>query len=545
MRWLAIWIGLVCLAAASPALAKPKVAIVPVTGDSANKVSNAIVDAIDGRVDVVGPKEVSRVLDRLGLSGQLDSKQLRRLQAKLGVRAVVHGRIEKDGVDRVLVLGMTMRAKKISKTEIRFRNASTVKFRAEVREVVLSKIDGAGEDGEDDGDSLAGRESRTRSAARAGDDGDEPPSQRRARFSTRSARDEAEDDDGGSRRKQKPKLGSRGTLDDEDAGARKRRARDDDGDTGARKRVARRDDDDAGSRKRASKARGRDDADEDTGARKRGKRVARRDDDEREDRDRDREDRDDEPRIKRTVTQRAVSANYRIDAGLSFDTRRLRFASTGAMPPPAVSTGAAGGRIEGEIYPFSKSGSLAKLGFAGVFDHAFSLGIENPGSSQVISISQSHWALGARYRFALGQKTALALGGGLARRSYVADRAGLAAPTDFDMPDTVYTALNGSATLRAEITPKVTASGEAGPLLMLSTGPIQDTTSYGPATVFGVEVRAGADIAVAKSIAVKLGLEFTQISFKFNGAGAMAAARGVSGATDRDIVIASTLVLVY
>jgi hypothetical protein len=130
-------------------------------------------------------------------------------------------------------------------------------------------------------------------------------------------------------------------------------------------------------------------------------------------------------------------------------------------------------------------------------------------------------------------------------RRYMADRGGLENPNDLDMPDVEYKIISPNASLRIPFGLKTVGFGALGAFLITDTGPIQGNDSYGPATVYGGELALGFDYALTKLLALRVAGELTQINFKFNGTGAAATGRGVTGATDRTFGIAATLAVKY
>ncbi len=245
-------------------------------------------------------------------------------------------------------------------------------------------------------------------------------------------------------------------------------------------------------------------------------------------------------------THPAVQSRVRADLGATLGLRRLTYAGGGAQQPPRVGTFAPSGRIAGELYPMAgNAGAAARLGIAGHYDRTFGLAIDVPAVAADVPISQSHYALGVRYRMAIGEESALAFGLDYARRKYLADRSGLATPGQLDAPDVDYTAVVPRIGARTPLTPSVTGFADLGVPLVLSTGPIQRADSFGPANVFGVELAAGAEIVLATQVALRLVAEYSQISFSFKGTGDMATARGVTGATDRWLALAALLAVVY
>ncbi len=496
---------LVCAAIPSQAVAKPKpkIAVAPFTGDPDNKVAQAVVDALAGKdFVVVGPKEVSRERKKLDLSDELDPKDLRKLTTKLDVVALVDGKIAKAGKKRSLHLEVHRRGKPDAGFTIEFKSTSTDSFRRGVHDEIAKKLDGDAEDSPDDADQAG------KLAAKPADDDRK-----------RKPADPASEDDSAKR--------PRKSLADEDDSAKR-----------PRKPLA--DDDDSAKRKRAD--------DEPTAKPK--KQVASAE--------------DDEPAVskhksrKPTDEEAAPQVLARVGAGGVVTQRRLtwgvRSGLTQAQIPPRVITTAGAARVDGELYPFAllnPSGALAGLGLAGAYDKTFGLSIKIPNQPVQAPIDQAHYAVGARYRFGVGEASAITIGVDYMRRHYIADRSGLMAAI-LDAPDVDYTAIVPGASVRVPVSPSITIFGDLDGMLLLDTGPIQKTTSYGPSTVYGLDVVGGVDLALAKQIGLRIALEYSQINFSFNGKGTMASNRDndpttqdVMAATDRSLGVSATLGLVY
>jgi TolB-like protein len=425
------------------ASAKPKVAVAPFEGDAGNKVTDEIAELLSDKLAPVKQREVTRAMTNLGLSGELDAKDARKLQRKLEVVAVVHGKLGKDGRRKTLQLSVSARKKKTTRFTVEYTKASSDKFRSKVHDELVRRI--LAEDDTDDEDQPA----------------ETKPSRR-------------DDDDG----RRKPRVATA----------------DDDGDAKVRKKKRRR----------------------------KG------------------EDSDDD------ASPRAPGSMAVVALGPTFGVRRLTYTASGPNPPPRVGTGAPSVRIAGEVYPFAGNpGAAAGFGLAGEYDKTFGLGIEVPGTGIVAPINEGHYALGARYRFAVGGASTIAVGLDYARRHYIADRSGLAAPAQLDAPDVDYTAIVPNAALRTPVAPKIVLFVDAGAMLIRSTGGIQESTSYGAADVFGVQLDTGLDYAVAKQIALRFAADYGQINFKFKGKGDLATARGVTAATDRTFGVAGMLAVTY
>jgi hypothetical protein len=103
------------------------------------------------------------------------------------------------------------------------------------------------------------------------------------------------------------------------------------------------------------------------------------------------------------------------------------------------------------------------------------------------------------------------------------------------------------------VTRLVAVSLAARGLVITDTGAISDgATSYGAASVFGVEVVAGVDVLLGKRFVVRLAGEFVQIGFSFNGGGKLSngidgdlTSKDVSGLTDRSLGGTATFGVVY
>jgi hypothetical protein len=433
---------------------------------------------------------------------------VRKLSTRLEVVAIVDGTVKKSARKRSLRVEIHRRGKRATGFTVEFKTTSSAMFHRGVHDQVLKHLD-AGEAQPDDADedddrSLAGNDRKRASG----------------------------DDDADRKRK----------ADDDDAGTKRRSSSDDD----ARRRPSA--DDDAGARRRSS-------VDDDAGSKRGRSRSASADD------DRKRDASDDEPAVRKRKGGRrtgasAAAAIARAGAGASIAQRQLTYDTRSGFTqiPPRVRTTAGGGRVDGELYPFAlvePGGKLAALGLAASYDKTFGLSIKIPNFEVKAPIDQSHYSLGARYRFAVGESSTVAVGLDYVRRHYIADRARLMALV-LDAPDVNYMAVAPGVAARVPVTPAITILGGADGLLMLETGPIQDRPSYGPATVYGLEGYAGVDVALTAQIGLRVAVEYSRISLSFKGKGEMSTTRDndvttqdVNGAIDRSIGVAATVGLVY
>ncbi len=254
---------------------------------------------------------------------------------------------------------------------------------------------------------------------------------------------------------------------------------------------------------------------------------------------------DDGDKAKRhAVTQVAI----RVWAGASFGRRTLTNDSSAMNKPPSVGTAAPAGRIEAEVYPLATDtikGAAAGIGVFGRYEKAFGVKINVPLDPDDSAVSQSNFTVGARYRLALGEAT-IAAGVAYAGRQYIADRKVLAEPNALDMPDVKYSGVAPGVMARFPVTPTIGGYVGGNILLMMSTGPIQQTINYGPADVLGFEFEGGLDVAFGANYGLHIGADFSQVGFTFVGKpGTMAATRGVKKATDRTYSLLAAFAVTY
>jgi len=420
------------------AIAKPTIVVAPFEGDSGNKVADVVADVAGEDAKVIGPEKAEKTMEKLDMSGELDSKDLIKLRAKLDADLIISGKLEKRGASKTLELGVTEKGRQTQKVSIRFKKAGSEKFKNQVREALGRKSSGGGGDDDDD------------------------------------EADEEDDDD--KKKKKKKKKKRRGGDDEEED------EEDDDGEGVKEKRHA--------------------------------------------------------------VTQVAI----RVWAGGSFGRRTLTNDSSATNKPPSVGTAAPSARIEGEVYPLAidtVKGAAAGIGAFGRYEKAFGVKINVPLEPDDSAIQQSNFMFGARYRLSVSAAT-IAIGVAYAGRKYIADRSILDDPQQLDMPDVRYRGVAPGVIARFPVTPTIGGYAGGNALLMMSTGPIQTTGSYGPADVIAFELEAGLDVAFGKNYGLHIGGDFSQIGFSFAAKpGTMSAARGVKKATDRTYSFVAAFAVMY
>src|SRR5262245_9562689 len=130
---------------------KTKIAVAPLQGDAENKVGQAVVDALAGKdYEVVGPKQTGREMTKLGIGDELDGKATRKLAGKLGVVAIIDGKVSKAGRKRSLHLEVHRRGKPVDGFTIEFKSATSSGFRRGIHDEIGKKLDGAGDDPAED-----------------------------------------------------------------------------------------------------------------------------------------------------------------------------------------------------------------------------------------------------------------------------------------------------------------------------------------------------------------------------------------------------------
>src|SRR5690242_5728760 len=106
-------IAIALAVASGTAFAKPKVAIVPLEGDSDGNAQDAITDALGDDVDVAGPKSVGRAIDKLGLDTEMSDKDLKKLSSELEVDDIVRGTLTSKDGKQIIHFKLFVKGKKV------------------------------------------------------------------------------------------------------------------------------------------------------------------------------------------------------------------------------------------------------------------------------------------------------------------------------------------------------------------------------------------------------------------------------------------------
>ena len=489
------------------ALAKPKVALTQIEGDTTGDVSDAVAEALEGgELSLIGRKEVNRAVDKLGDLADLTEKDFKKLANELEADAVVLGKLDKVGGTKTLKFRLYVHKKMAKGFTVSFKDPRSEKFRALLHDKMVDKLGAA-----------AGGDERPRKKAAEADDEEERPRKKAA---------EADEED-------RPR--KKAADDDEDESLAKKE----------RKGKAKHRDDDGAS------------DDEDAPRRSRKKVAASEDGDEVEG---GISARADGPRPANRIAVRA-------DVGVSMVQRSFSFNANDFPQKPKNLTlsPVPGARFEAEAYPLeisSPKSPVAGLGLAVEYDRTFSLSLTsaNDMGSFNAPVKQMHYSIGVRYRLPLGKadtSPTLTFGVGYGKRLFSVD---LKAVTDDqaskelqrDAPSTEYTIYDPGVSLRFPVTRTVAFVVGGRGMIIPRTGPIQNGTSYGRAKVYGAQGLAALDVVLGTRFALRFSGDFVQIGYTFDGVGALSngldgdpSRPDVGGLADRSIGAAATLAVLY
>jgi hypothetical protein len=484
----------------SSALAKPKIALTAIDGDSSGSVGDAVTEALDGEDLVVIPQRtVNKAVDKLGLDAEMTEKQAKKLSTEVEADAVVIGTLGKAGANKTLHFTLYIHGKKARGFKVTFNNAKSDRFKAKLRDKMVTKI--AGE---------------TKAVKGGDEEGDE------------------EDPLGGKKGGKAKAKGKEADADAEEDGGKKKKP----------KKVAAADADEG------------DEADEDGAKKKKKKKkVASADEDEEE-------GELSASASMSAPTHSANRVAARIDLGVSFKNRQLTYNSRGSFPEapkPFNNNPVPGARFEAELYPlaFANPKSVASgLGIAAEYDKTILLTLRTTAEPGVpVKANQQSYSVGARMRFVLGStpvSPSITLGVGYGKRRFTTDKSGLQMQGSLDVPDTNYTTIDPGLAIRIPFIPQLALIFGGRALIITDAGPIQQPTSYGRAKVFGAWAQAGFDIVLGNRFAIRLVGEFQQVGFAFTGTGDLSRNRDmdpdtkdVGGLSDRSIGGSATLAVLY
>src|ERR1043166_9677708 len=90
---------LIILALPALAVARPRVAILTIDGDPGGQAHDMVSDLLDGDAVVVGPKEINRKVDKLGIDADenISEPDLKKLAKELDADAIVQAKLSSKG----------------------------------------------------------------------------------------------------------------------------------------------------------------------------------------------------------------------------------------------------------------------------------------------------------------------------------------------------------------------------------------------------------------------------------------------------------------
>ncbi|CAN5459691.1 hypothetical protein BH11MYX1_BH11MYX1_47470 [soil metagenome] len=528
----ALLIAIYLILAPAWALAKPRVALVTFEGDPGGEAQDVVTEIIGDDVMLVGPKQVNRTVDKLGLdTASLADRDLRKLSKELSADAVVQAKLSKSGDHKLLHFKVFLHGKKQKGFKVEFASLKSKVFRQQLHDKMIEKLDA-----ENKGDTTVAATKPTH------DDDDEDPLNggqqgKKARNAKKVA---TSDDDPLATMKTK-----KGAKSDDDADAR----------TTKKEPKA---DPDAGPKEVDKEAPKSDESkgdDDDEAPRHSKHAVARAGGDD-----------DGEVAAHAEVERRGGGGHaanrdaFRVDLGGSVQKRSLSFTSRNFPQAPAnyspKPTG--GARLGLELYPlaFSSESIGAGLGIAGLYDQTIGLSLQFPAQPGTkFAVTERHYEVGPRFRMVFGHtptSPSATLGVSYMNRTFTINRTALGAGNTIDIPDVVYKGFDPTLEFRVPLLERVAVILGGELILLNSAGPIQNLTSYGQAKITGGSGVLGFDIQIARHIAFDVRGEVTQIGYAFTGNGAMAnnrdgdpTSKDVGGAADRYIGGVATLAVLY
>ena len=435
----ALLIAIGLMLAPAGVLAKPRVALVTFEGDPGGDAQDVVTEIIGEDVMLVGPKQVNRAVDKLGLdTASLADKDFKKLSKELQVDAVVQAKLSKSGDHKLLHFKVFLHGKKQKGFKVEFASLKSKVFKQQLHDKMLEKLDAE-----------SGDVSVAAVTKKPHDDDDEDPLNggKKKKGSKKIA---ASEDDPLSTMKKKKGAKS---DDDEDARPAKKSSKSDDGPKEVVKVEAppKRDGDDDDD----DKPKGDDVAE---APRHSKKKIAHAGDD----------DGGDVSEHVQVGSQSGVgrSANrdaFRVDLGGSVQNRSLSFTSRKFAQAPSTYTQkpTGGARVGLELYPlaFNSEGLAAGLGIAGFYDQTVGLSLQSavqPGTK--FSVTEHHFEVGPRFRVVFGHtptSISATLGLNYMNRTFSINRTALSAGNTIDVPDVAYKGFDPTLEFRLPLIERV------------------------------------------------------------------------------------------
>ena len=491
-RPLAFLVCALCILLPRAASAKPKVALTQIEGDTSGDLRTAVAQALEGKeLTVIGNKEVNRaVTAKLGEVELADAtdKDLQAVALQLKADAIVIGTLDQDGAAKSLKLRLFVHDRMIKGFTVSFKDPRSPKFRTLLRDKVASKIASADSEPTDDTPRPISGEVM---GPKPGPDPKptKEPAKEPAKGETGKGESEPTKGEAPVAKPATPRVAA----------------------------VERPASDQPTERVEASAS----------------------------------------PRAARSHAANTIP--IRLDVGVSLVRRSFGFDTSAAgNPKDTALSPAPGARVAIEAYPLAltdPSSGLAKLGLALAYDRSF--GLEAPAMTQKAAVTQSYLAVGLRYRHALNpteRSPTLTVGFGYSKREFSPDTlsdSAAQAEVAKNTPASDVGALDLGATFRYPVAAKIAVGVGVRGMLPLTAGTVQENTSYGQATAYGVAADVGVDILLGKRFAVRIAGELMQTTYSFKGNGALssvdadATTQEVKGLTDRSLGGSATLGVLY
>jgi opacity protein-like surface antigen len=225
--------------------------------------------------------------------------------------------------------------------------------------------------------------------------------------------------------------------------------------------------------------------------------------------------------------------------GLSLAMRTLAFTSRPDLnaqlrPPGYQGKPNPGAMLDATVYPLAvghdRTDIVKNLGVNLMYDRVLLISTKDRQGVPYATAS-SRFGLGAvfRYPFSHAATSPVVIGSlGYLSQSFTVS-AGAGQMVDF--PSVKYSIFAPGAGLRLPIGDKLVLATDLKLLAVVGTGPLQDTSQYGAASVLGFEGSAGADYAITDNIFARAAVRFETIGINFKGTGNLSTMRDGDPAT--------------
>lgn len=189
--------------------------------------------------------------------------------------------------------------------------------------------------------------------------------------------------------------------------------------------------------------------------------------------------------------------------------------------------------VDGEVYPLAfggRAGVVSQIGVSFSLSHTLTMNSEKAGKKY--PTTQSHWDVGLRYRWNIGDRPTqptLYLGVGYGQEAFVIDTSG----DNIDLPDVTTSYLDLGASARIPLArPHLALSVGGHYLRILSSGDISASDHYGGGSVLGLVVDLGLEYRLLGHYSLRIGGQFQRVAYAFDGSGAETTGRDTDAEQD-------------